>query len=135
MSPLEMEELKRTLEEYMEKGFIEPSQSAWSSPVLFAKKKGGKLRMCIDYRGLNKITKKIKYPLPIIDDLLNLTNKAKYFSKIDLKSGYHQIKIAEADRPKTAFGTRYGQYQFKVLPFGLTNAPSSFMKFMNELFY
>jgi len=134
MSADELKELKKQLGELLEKGFIRPSASPWGSPVLFVKKKDGTMRMCIDYRNLNAVTVKNKYPLPRIDDLLDQLSKAKYFSKIDLRSGYHQMKIREEDIPKTAFVTRYGQYECTVVSFGLTNAPAYFMNMMNKVF-
>ncbi|MGN6618758.1 MAG: reverse transcriptase family protein, partial [Ilyomonas sp.] len=134
MSPAELNELKKQLNELTSKGFIQPSKSPFGAPVLFVKKKDGSTRMCIDYRALNKITKKNSYPLPRVDELLDRLNGAKYFSKIDLRSGYHQVRIADEDVEKTAFRTRYSHYEFLVLPFGLTNAPATFMHLMQEVF-
>ncbi|XP_019082522.1 PREDICTED: uncharacterized protein LOC109125385 [Camelina sativa] len=135
MAPAELAELKTQLEDLLEKGFIRPSSSPWGAPMLFVKKKDGSMRLCIDYRGINNITIKEKYPLPRIDDLLDQLRAASWFSKIGLASGYHQISIVEQDVMKTAFQTRYGQYEFMVMPFGLTNAPTSFMRLMNEIFH
>ena len=134
MAPAEMAELKKQLDELMEKGFVRPSSSPWGAPVLFVKKKDGSFRLCIDYRGINRVTVKNKYPLPRIDELLDQLRGATCFSKIDLASGYHQIPIAEEDVRKTAFRSRYGHYEFVVMPFGLTNAPAAFMKMMNNVF-
>ena len=134
MAPAEMAELKKQLEELLDKGFIRPSVSPWEAPVLFVKKKDGSFRLCIDYRKLNRVTIKNKYPLPRIDELLDQLRGAKWFSKIDLASGYHQIPIASEDVRKTAFRTRYGHYEFVVMPFGLTNVPAAFMMMMNGVF-
>ncbi|GJR54792.1 putative reverse transcriptase domain-containing protein [Tanacetum coccineum] len=128
LAPSEMLELSNQLKELQEKGFIRPSHSPWGAPVLFVKKKDGSMRMCIDYRELNKLTIKNRYPLPRIDDLFDQLQGACCFSKIDLRSGYHQLRVREEDIPKTAFRTRYGHFEFTVMPFGMTNAPAIFMK-------
>ncbi|GBG60182.1 hypothetical protein CBR_g3426 [Chara braunii] len=134
MPPRELEELRKQLDELLEKGWIRPSSSPFGARVLFVPKKEGELRMCINYRGLNAVTVKNVEPLPRIDDLLDRVQGCKYFSKIDLKSGYHQIEVHPDDQYKTAFRTRYGHYEFIVMPFGLTNAPETFQRCMNDLF-
>ncbi|KAL0549347.1 hypothetical protein IC582_013828 [Cucumis melo] len=134
MAPAELKELKVQLQELLDKGFIRPSVSPWGAPVLFVKKKDGSMRLCIDYRELNKVTLKNRYPLPRIDDLFDQLQGATVFSKIDLRSGYHQLRIKDGDVPKTAFRSRYGHYEFIVMSFGLTNAPAVFMDLMNRVF-
>ncbi|KAL0537094.1 hypothetical protein IC582_026064 [Cucumis melo] len=134
MAPTELKELKVQLQELLDKGFIRPSVSPWGAPVLFVKKKDGSMRLCIDYRELNKVTIKNRYPLPRIDDLFDQLQGATVFSKIDLRSGYHQLRIKDGDVPKTAFGSRYGHCEFIVMSFGLTNAPAVFMDLMNRVF-
>jgi hypothetical protein len=134
MSPLEIEAVKKELNELIERGAIQPSKSPFGSPVLFVKKKDDTLRMCIDYRALNKITVKNHYPLPLIDQIFDALKNAKYFTKIDLTSGYHQIRIKPEDIPKTAFMTPFGLYEFLVMAFGLTNAPATFQDLMQTVF-
>jgi hypothetical protein len=130
----ELEELKKQIKELQDKGFIRPSSSPWGAPAIFVDKKDGTQRMCVDYRSLNEVTIKNKYPLPRIDDLFDQLRDAYVFSKIDLRSGYHQLKIRASDIPKTAFTTRYGLYEYTVMSFGLTNAPAYFIYLMNKVF-
>jgi hypothetical protein len=134
MPPNELAELKIQLQDLLDKGFICPSASPWGCPALFIKKKDNSLRLCVDYRPLNAVTIKNKYPLPRIDILFDQLAGAKVFSKIDLRSGYHQIKIKSCDIPKKAFSTRYGLYEYLVISFGLTNAPAYFIYLMNSVF-
>nr|GEZ42958.1 putative reverse transcriptase domain-containing protein [Tanacetum cinerariifolium] len=124
LAPSEMKELSDQLQELFDKGFIRPSSSHWGAPVLFVKKKDGSFRMCIDYRKLNKLTVKNRYPLPRIDDLFDQLQGSSIYSKMDLRPGYHQLRVREQDIPKTAFRTWYGHYEFQVMPFGLTNSPA-----------
>ncbi|GJQ89634.1 putative reverse transcriptase domain-containing protein [Tanacetum coccineum] len=133
LAPSEMKELSEQLKELSDKGFIRPSSSPWGAPVLFVKKKDGSFRMCIDYRELNKLTVKNRYPLPRIDDLFDQLQGSNVYSKIDLRSGYHQLLVREEDIPKIVFRTRYGHYEFQVMPFSLTNAPAVFMDLMNRV--
>ncbi|WVZ70350.1 hypothetical protein U9M48_019025 [Paspalum notatum var. saurae] len=133
MPPVEHEEVKKNIDELLEKGFIQPSTSPWASPVLLVEKKDTKdKRMCVDYRALNKVTVKNKYPLPRIDDLFDQLQGACVFSKIDPRSGYHRLKIRPSNIPKTAFTTKYGLFEYTVMSFGLTNAPAYFMRLMNS---
>jgi hypothetical protein len=134
MSTPELKELQMQLEELLKKGYIRPSVSPWGAPVLFMKKKDGKLILCIDFKKLNKVTVKNKYTLPRIDDLFDQLKDAKIFSKIDLRSGYHQVRIKEEYINKTTFRTRYGHYEFTVVPFRLSNALVVFMCLMNGVF-
>jgi hypothetical protein len=134
MPPNELAELKIQLQDLLDKGYIHPSASPWGCPALFVKKKDNSLRLCVDYRPLNAVTIKNKNPLPRIDILFDQLARAKVFSKIDLRSGYHQIKIRSSDIPKIAFSTRYGLYEYLVISFGLTNAPAYFMYLMNSIF-
>jgi hypothetical protein len=134
MSTPELQELKMQLKELLDLGLIHPSVSPWGAPIIFIQKKDGSWRLCIDYRQLNKATIKNQYPLPRIDDLFDQMKGVTVFSKIDLRLGYHQLRIKEDDVPKTTFKTRFGHYEFTVLPFGLTNAPRVFMSLMNGVF-
>ena len=118
----------------MDKGFIRPSTSPWGAPVLFANKKDKTLRLCIDYRQLNRVTIKNRYPLPMIDDLFDQLKGAQVYSKIDLRTSYHQLRVGEKDIPKTMFRPRYGHFKFTMMPFGLTNAPVAFMDLMHRVF-
>nr|GEV35210.1 putative reverse transcriptase domain-containing protein [Tanacetum cinerariifolium] len=133
LAPSEMKELMSQLQELLDKSFIHPSSSPWGALILFVKNKDGSMRMCIDYRELKKVTVKNVYPLPRIDDLFDQFQGAKWFLKINLRSGYHQLKVHEEYIPKTAFRTRYGHYEFVVMPFGLTNAPEISMDLMNQV--
>ena len=134
MAPAELRELNAQLEELLSKRFIRPSISPWGAPVLFVKKKYGSLRLCIDYRQMNRVTIRNQYPLSRIDELFDQLQGSRVYSKIDLRSGYHQLRVQESDDPKTAFRTHYGHYKFLVMPFSLTNAPATFMDLMNRVF-
>ncbi|GKB76205.1 putative reverse transcriptase domain-containing protein [Tanacetum coccineum] len=133
LAPSKMKVLAEQLQELSNKGFIRPSSSPWGAPVLFVKKKDESFHMCIDYHELNKLTVKNRYPLPRIDDLFDQLQVSSVYSKIDLRSGYHQLRVREEDILKTAFRTRYGHYEFHVMPFGLTNAPAVFMDLINRV--
>ena len=134
MAPADLRELKAQLEELLGKGFIQPSISPWGAPVLFVKKKDRSLLLCIDYRQLNRVTIRNQYPLPRMDELFDQLQGSRVYSKIDLRSGYHHLRVQEGDVPKTAFKTLYGHYEFMVMPFGLTNDPKMFMDLMNRIF-
>nr|CAH66048.1 OSIGBa0131F24.2 [Oryza sativa] len=134
MAANELAEVKRQVDDLLQKGYIRPSTSPWGAPVIFVEKKDHTQRMCVDYRALNEVTIKNKYPLPRIDDLFDQLEGATVFSKIDLRSGYHQLRIREEDIPKTAFTTRYGLFECTIMSFGLTNAPAFFMNLMNKVF-
>ena len=134
MASVELQELGVQLHELLDKGFIRLSTSPWGAPVLFAKKKGKTLRLCIDYKQLNRVTIKNRYPLPRIDDLFDQLRESRVYSKIDLRTSYHQLRVRETDIPKTAFRKRYGHFEFTVMPFGLTNAPAAFMDLMHRVF-
>ncbi|GKF63391.1 putative reverse transcriptase domain-containing protein, partial [Tanacetum coccineum] len=133
LAPSKMQELSTQLQELFDKGFIRPISSPWGALILFVKKKDRSFRMCIDYRKLNKLTVKNRYPLQRIDDLFDQLQGSRVYSKIDLRYGYHQLRVREEDIPKTAFRTRYGHYEFQVMPFGLTNAPAVFIDLMNRV--
>nr|GFB83760.1 putative reverse transcriptase domain-containing protein [Tanacetum cinerariifolium] len=133
LAPFEMKDLSEQLKELSDKGFIRHSSSPWGAPVLFVKNKDGSFKMCIDYWELNKLTVKNRYPLPRIDDLFDQFQGSSVYSKIDLRSGYHQLRVREEDIPKTSFRTRYGHYEFQVMPFGLTNAPAVSMDLLNRV--
>ena len=134
MAPVELQELRVQLQELLNKGFIRPSTSPWGALVLFAKKKDMTLRLCIYYRQLNRITIKNRYPLPRIDDLFDQFRGARVYSKIDLRTSYHQLRVRETYIPKTALRTRYGNFEFKLMPFALTNVPATFMDLMHRVF-
>jgi len=134
-SATELAAVKEYLVDNLKKGFIEPSQSPWSSPVLFVKKPNGSLRFCIDYRGLNQFTKKDKYPLPLIDETLAHLNKARVFSKLDIRQAFHRIRMDPDSEGLTTFRTRYGSYKCKVVPFGLTNSPATYQRYRNDTLF
>jgi hypothetical protein len=135
MALSKLKELKEQVQELLDKGFIRPNISSWEAPVLFVKKKDESMRMCTDYQELNKVTIKNQYPLPRIDDLLDQLQGARVFSKVNLRSGYHQVRVKEEDISKIAFRTCYGHYEFLVISFGLTNTPAIFMDTMNRVFH
>src|SRR6266481_3623675 len=134
LSQEELAALHKFIDENLSTGFIRPSCSSCGAPVLFIRKKDGSLRLCIDFRGLNRITKKDRYPLPLISDLLDAPRKARVYTKIDLWHAYHLVRIAAGDKWKTAFRTQYGSFEWLVMPEGLTNAPTAFQRFMNDIF-
>ena len=134
LSPTEQEALREFVDENLRLGFIRPSNSQHGAPVMFVRKKDGSLRLCVDFRGLNKISKKDRYPLPLISDLLATAGKARIYTTLDLRHAYYLVRIADGDEWKTAFRTRYGSFEWRVMPFGLTNAPSAFQRFMNDIF-
>ena len=134
MAPVELPELRVQLQELLDKGFIRPSTSPWGASVLVAKKRGKTLRLCIGYRQWNRVMIQNRYPLLRIDDLFDQLRGVRVYSKIDLRTGYHQLRVRETDIPKTAFRARYGQFEFTVMPFGLMNAPAAFMDLMHRVF-
>ena len=134
MAPVELQELRVQLQELLDKGFMKPSTSPWGAPVLFAKKKGKTLRLCVDYRQWNRVMIQNRYLLPRIDDLFDQLRGARVYSKIDLRIGYHQLRVRNMDIPKTTFRTRYGHYEFTVMPFELTNVLTAFMDLMHRMF-
>ena len=134
MAPAKLQELKVQLQELLDRGFIRPRTLPWGTTILFSKKKDKTLQQCIDYRQLNRFTIKNMYPLLRIDDLFDQLRGTRVYTKINLRTGYHQLRVREADILKTAFRTRYGHFEFTVMPFGLTNAPTAFMDLMHRVF-
>jgi len=132
-APKENEFIKNEIDEMLKQDLIQPSTSPWSFPVVVVKKKNGKFRFCVNYKPLNDVTKKDNYPLPRIDEILDSLKDAKWFTTLDLASGYWQIKVREEHREKTAFITKFGTYEFKVMPFGLCNAPATFQRTMDKV--
>ena len=133
LGPVELETLKAYIETNLANGFIKPSKSPAGAPILFDRKSDGSLRLCVDYRGLNNLTIKNRYPLPLIGESLDRLGRAKRFTQLDLTSAYHRMRIREGDEWKTAFRTRYGHFEYQVMPFGLTNAPASFQGYINKI--
>ena len=123
--------IKEEIDKELKNGLIKPSTSPWASPVTLVKKKNGKWRFCVDYRKLNNVTKKDRYPLPLINEIIDRLGGSKWFTSIDLASGYWQVEVAEEDKEKTAFITKYGLFEYNVMPFGLCNAPATFQRLMN----
>jgi hypothetical protein len=135
MTTEELEEVKRYLIENLNKGFIEPSQAPFAAPILFVRKADGRLRLCIDFRNLNQITRKDRYPLPLIDELLGRISRAKMFTKLDIRQAFNRIRMSPESEELTTFRTRYGSYKCKVLPFGLTNGPATYQRYMNDVLF
>ena len=133
LGPVELKNLKAYIETNLANGFIRPSKSPAGAPILFDQKSDGSLRLCVDYQGLNNLTIKNRYPLPLIEELLDRLGRAKRFTQLDLTSAYHRMRIREGDEWKTAFRTRYGHFEYQVMPFGLTNAPASFQGYINKI--
>ena len=134
MAPVELQELRVQLQGLLDKGFMKPSTSPWGSPVLFAKKKGKTLQLCVDYRQWNRVMIQNRYPLPRIDDLFDQLRGARVYFTIDIRTGYHQLRVRETDIPKTVFRTRYGHFEVTVMPFGLMNELAAFMDLMHRIF-
>ena len=134
LGPVKLEILKAYIETNLANGFIRPSKSPAGAPILFDRKSDGSLRLCVDYRGLNNLTIKNRYPLPLIGESLNRLGRAKQFTQLDLTSAYHRMRIRKGDEWNTAFKTRYGHFEYQVMPFGLTNAPASFQEYINKIF-
>ena len=134
LSAEELEAARKYIIENLNKGFIVPTSTPFASPILMAKKPGGGLRFCVDYRKLNAITKKDQYPLPLIDELMGRLSKARIFTKLDIRQGFHRIRLSPESEDLTSFRTRYGSYKYRVMPFGLTNGPATFQRFINETF-
>ena len=135
MTPPELRELRKQLTELLDAGLVQPSKAPYGAPVLFQKKQDGTLRMCVDYRALNKVTIKTKYPIPLAAELFDRLSKVEYFTKLDLRSGYWQVRVVEGDEEKTTCVTRYGSFEFLVMPFGLTNTPATFCNLMNDVLF
>ncbi len=133
LSPIELETLKTYIENHLKTDFIRPSKSPARAPIFFDKKPDGSLRLCIDYRGLNNLTIKNRYPLPLIGESIDRLGRAKRFTQLDLTSAYHRMRIREGDGWKTVFRTRYGHFKYQVIPFGLSNAPASFQGYINKI--
>ena len=131
LSEYQLKTLREYIDENLANGFIRPSKSSAGAPVLFTPKPDGTLRLCVDYRGLNSMTIKNRYPLPLIDEILDRLSGAQVFTKVDVKNAYYRLRIREGDEWKTAFRTRYGLFEYLVMPFGLTNAPASFQSYIN----
>jgi hypothetical protein len=134
LSPTELETLREYIDVNLRKGWIRHSQSPAAAPILFVRKPDGTLRLCVDYRGLNKITIKNRYPLPLFGEIFDRVGKAKVFTKFDMRDGYHRLRVAAGEEWKTAFRCRYGLFEYQVMPFGLCNAPGTFQHFINDLF-
>ena len=135
MSPKKLDAVKRYLNSHLAKGFIQASSASYSSPVLFVKKPGGGIQFCVDYRRLNAITKKDRYPIPLIEETLTQLEGAKYFTKIDIRQAFYQIRISEDSEELTTFLTRFGAFKYLVMPFGLCNGPASWQHLINDTLF